>query len=129
MNPRAPFEANGFQDRRFQPLTHPSSTTYGRSFIECNRNCRGLLSVLHPLKGQPNGFFAGLNVETWKLSTEKVWRIFHDEPGVLTLQNRGPFTSGAIAHCAFPNPYWKGSPDNSRPWLDKRRCLALGCIL
>ena len=23
-NPRAPFEANGFQDRRFQPLTHPS---------------------------------------------------------------------------------------------------------
>ena len=24
-NPRAPFEANGFQDRRFQPLTHPSS--------------------------------------------------------------------------------------------------------
>jgi hypothetical protein len=48
-----------------------------------------LLLVLHPLKGQPNGFFAGLNVETWKLSTEKVWRIFHDEPGVLTLQNGG----------------------------------------
>ena len=24
-NPRAPFEANGFQDRRFQPLTHPSA--------------------------------------------------------------------------------------------------------
>ncbi len=23
-NPRAPFGANGFQDRRFQPLTHPS---------------------------------------------------------------------------------------------------------
>ena len=26
-NPRAPFDANGFQDRRFQPLTH-SSTAY-----------------------------------------------------------------------------------------------------
>jgi hypothetical protein len=25
-NPRAPFGANGFQDRRFQPLTHPSSS-------------------------------------------------------------------------------------------------------
>ena len=24
-NPRAPFDANGFQDRRFQPLTHSSS--------------------------------------------------------------------------------------------------------
>ncbi len=24
-NPRAPFGANGFQDRRFQPLTHPSA--------------------------------------------------------------------------------------------------------
>jgi hypothetical protein len=23
-NPRGPFEPNGFQDRRFQPLTHPS---------------------------------------------------------------------------------------------------------
>ena len=23
-NPRDPFEPNGFQDRRFQPLTHPS---------------------------------------------------------------------------------------------------------
>ena len=25
-NPRAPFDANGFQDRRFQPLTHSSAT-------------------------------------------------------------------------------------------------------
>ena len=25
-NPRAPFGANGFQDRRFQPLTHPSAS-------------------------------------------------------------------------------------------------------
>ena len=24
-NPRGPFEPNGFQDRRFQPLTHPSA--------------------------------------------------------------------------------------------------------
>ena len=23
-NPRGPFEPSGFQDRRFQPLTHPS---------------------------------------------------------------------------------------------------------
>jgi hypothetical protein len=26
-NPRAPVEANGFQDRRFQPLTHPSDAS------------------------------------------------------------------------------------------------------
>ena len=25
MNPRDPFESNGFQDRRFQPLTHSSA--------------------------------------------------------------------------------------------------------
>ena len=29
-NPRAPFGANGFQDRRFQPLTHPSASFPGR---------------------------------------------------------------------------------------------------
>ena len=45
-NPRAPFEANGFQDRRFQPLTHPSSITYGRCRSDCSRNCSGLLSIL-----------------------------------------------------------------------------------
>jgi hypothetical protein len=27
--------------------------------------------------------------ETWKLSTDKVRRIFQDEPGVLTLENQG----------------------------------------
>src|SRR5260370_25763309 len=27
-NPRDPFESNGFQDRRFQPLTHSSVSNY-----------------------------------------------------------------------------------------------------
>jgi hypothetical protein len=27
-NPRDPFESNGFQDRRFQPLTHSSVSEY-----------------------------------------------------------------------------------------------------
>src|SRR3984957_17678649 len=27
-NPRDPFGPNGFQDRRFQPLTHPSASDY-----------------------------------------------------------------------------------------------------
>ena len=27
-NPRGPFEPNGFQDRRFQPLTHSSAFDY-----------------------------------------------------------------------------------------------------
>jgi hypothetical protein len=27
-NPRDPFESNGFQDRRFQPLTHSSASKY-----------------------------------------------------------------------------------------------------
>ena len=61
-NPRAPFEANGFQDRRFQPLTHPSSMTYKRPFNHCSRYCSGLLLVLHFFKGQPNRFLAGVNI-------------------------------------------------------------------
>jgi hypothetical protein len=42
-NPRAPYEANGFQDRRFQPLTHPSRpiqfsmTLYYRALPGCLR--------------------------------------------------------------------------------------------
>jgi hypothetical protein len=28
LNPRDPFEPNGFQDRRFQPLTHSSVSKY-----------------------------------------------------------------------------------------------------
>ena len=28
MNPRDPFGPNGFQDRRFQPLTHSSASNY-----------------------------------------------------------------------------------------------------
>jgi hypothetical protein len=28
LNPRDPFGPNGFQDRRFQPLTHSSETKY-----------------------------------------------------------------------------------------------------
>ena len=29
-NPRDPFGPNGFQDRRFQPLTHPSVSNYNQ---------------------------------------------------------------------------------------------------
>ena len=29
-NPRDPFESNGFQDRRFQPLTHSSVSNYNQ---------------------------------------------------------------------------------------------------
>ena len=39
-NPRYPLGYNGFQDRRFQPLTHPSA-----------ERCDLSLSVLHPVIG------------------------------------------------------------------------------
>ena len=32
-NPRAPFGANGFQDRRFQPLTHPSEPFLSVAYV------------------------------------------------------------------------------------------------
>lgn len=32
-NSRAPFEADGFQDRWFKPLTHPSSYRYEMSHV------------------------------------------------------------------------------------------------
>ena len=40
MNPRDPFESNGFQDRRFQPLTHSSA-------FDCNVSGE-LAAMLHP---------------------------------------------------------------------------------
>src|SRR6266849_11205212 len=55
-NPRDPFEPNGFQDRRFQPLTHPSvfdfnplrrleGYLYPWSTVRLNRNAhRGRLA-------------------------------------------------------------------------------------
>jgi hypothetical protein len=36
-NPRYPFRHNGFQDRRYQPLTHPSAASrWGTADNQCN---------------------------------------------------------------------------------------------
>src|SRR5882724_10256498 len=46
-NPRDPFESNGFQDRRFQPLTH-SSVFNSSVFCELAANLlHSLLLLLH----------------------------------------------------------------------------------
>jgi hypothetical protein len=41
LNPRDPFEPNGFQDRRFQPLTHSSG-------FNSNVFCELAFVLLHP---------------------------------------------------------------------------------
>ena len=38
-NPREPFDSNGFQDRRIQPLCH-SSVFYLTGFLSCYEGCR-----------------------------------------------------------------------------------------
>src|SRR5450432_2512421 len=44
-NPRDPFGSNGFQDRRFQPLTHSSICNSNRSF-DLERICDNLRFLL-----------------------------------------------------------------------------------
>ena len=47
-NPRDPFGPNGFQDRRFQPLTHPSgrpSLTGKSSYFQQPRNLNAHIRI------------------------------------------------------------------------------------
>ncbi len=52
-NPRCPFEHKGFQDRRFQPLTHPSAEWELHLFHQFTANsfdgafCRSCTLVAH----------------------------------------------------------------------------------
>ena len=45
-NPRCPFRHNGFQDRRFQPLTHPSADGDSSSITSLPYELFGLASAL-----------------------------------------------------------------------------------
>ncbi len=45
-NPRDPFGPNGFQDRRFQPLTHPSAFQFNWQRAEVPNSSRALESAV-----------------------------------------------------------------------------------
>ena len=49
MNPRDPFESNGFQDRRFQPLTHSSVSKYNLQRLLAAHRVTILSRLLHDL--------------------------------------------------------------------------------
>ena len=47
-NPRCPFEHNGFQDRRYQPLTHPSAAESGRRSLSLSQLVRRITGTALP---------------------------------------------------------------------------------
>ena len=84
-NPRDPFGSNGFQDRRFQPLTH-SSVSNSNVFRECAANVLQFLNCEAVVKGEARvqqllqGDTSTLPLGVTKLWCEEGWEIAAASP-------------------------------------------------
>ena len=100
-NPRAPFSANGFQDRRFQPLTHPSGSWQSVAWLHCNR------------KFQPH-------CELLVAGGSRFLHKQHDD-------NATEADVDTLTACVILKFYWAGSPDVFRSQIQDfplQRCWA-----